>query len=184
MFRYLGENPNSAENEYICNVLRSWYRPVWMMRFVGFGFALMGFIFSRMLAAIVSQAVSASGKGIFLGVLLSFALLGMILIFFFAAHWFIIAEPAKRKKMLDSIHSGNVRISHITITDYYTTGSAHNAGGSTYVRSFMAEDGRNYNKHYMLKGRWGRGPYKQGIIFEVLEGEKVLDSGVMPVMGI
>ncbi len=182
MFRYLGENPNSAENEYICNVLRSWYRPVWMMRFVGSGFVILGLIVLRMLAAVVSQAVSASGKGIFLGVLLSFALLGMILIFFFAAHCFIIAEPAKRKKMLDSIHSGNVRISHITITDYYTTSGGKNAGGSTYVRSFIAEDGRSYNKTYKLKGRWGRGPYKQGIIYEVLEGEKVLDSGVMPVM--
>ena len=182
MFKYLRENPNQAENEYICNVLRSWYRPVWMMRFVGFGFALMGLIFSRMLPAIVSQAVSMGEKNIFLLGILSVALLGMILIFFFAAHCFIIAEPAKRKKMLGSVYSGDVRISHITITDYYTTGSARNAGGSTYVRSFIAEDGRNYNKHYRLKGRWGRGPYKQGIIYEVLEGEKVLDSGVMPVM--
>ncbi len=179
MFKYIRENPNQAENEYIYEMLISGYRPVWMMRFVGFGFALMGFIFSRMLASIVSQAVSMGEKNIFLLGILSVALLGMILIFFFAAHCFIIAEPAKRKKMLGSVYSGDVRISHITIIDYYTTVSAH-----TYVRSFMAEDGRNYNKHYMLKGRWGRGPYKQGIIYEVLEGEKVLDSGVMPVMGI
>ena len=177
MFKYLRENPNQAENEYICNVLRSWYRPVWMMRFVGFGFALMGLIFSRMLAAIVSQAVSASGKDILPGVLLSVVLLGMVLIFFFAAYSFVILEPVKRKKMLVSVHSGDVKISHITITDYYAT-----SGVSTYVRSFIAEDGRSYNKHYKLKGRWGRGPYKQGIIFEILEREKVLDSGVMPVM--
>lgn len=182
MFKYLRENPNQAENEYICNVLRSWYRPVWMMRFVGFGFALMGLIFLRMLAAIVSQAVSASGKDILPGVLLSVVLLGMVLIFFFAAYSFVILEPVKRKKMLVSVHSGDVKISHITITDYYTTAGGKNVGVSTYVRSFIAEDDRSYNKHYKLKGRWGRGPYKQGIIYEVLEGEKVLDSGVMPVM--
>ena len=177
MFKYLRENPNQAENEYICNVLRSWYRPVWMMRFVGSGFVILGLIFSRMLAAIVSQAVSMGEKNIFLLGILSVALLGMILIFFFAAHCFIIAEPAKRKKMLVLVHSGDVKISHITITDYYTTVRV-----STYVRSFIAEDGRSYNKSYKLKGRWGSGPYKQGIIYEVLEGEKVLDSGVMPVM--
>ena len=184
MFKYIRENPNQAENEYIYEMLISGYRPVWMMRFVGFGFALMGFIFSRMLAAIVSQAVSASGKGILPGVLLSFALLGMILLFFFLAYFFVISKPAKRKKMLVLVHSGDVRISHITITDYYATSGGKNVGVSTYVRSFIAEDGRSYNKSYKLKGRWGSGPYKQGIIYEVLEGEKVLDSGVMPVMGI
>lgn len=181
MFTYLRDNSNPAENEYISNFLIRSYRPVWMIRFVGLGMALLGLIFFRMTIAI-GVSGSRREENIFLLGLFLCVLLGVILGFFFMAYFFAISLPKQRKRMLDAVNNGSVRISHIAITDYYTTSRGHNAGGSTWVRSFVAEDGNSYQKNYELKGRWGRAPYERGIVYEVLDGEKILDCGVLPVM--
>ncbi|SKB56764.1 hypothetical protein SAMN06296386_102170 [Lachnospiraceae bacterium] len=177
MFKILRENPNTAENEYICKVLKSWYCPVWMTRFVGLGMAILGLIFVRMFAAIIAQSVTGGEEHVFLLGLVSSAVLIMIAGFFIMAYFFAIGVPNKRKRMIRAVDLGNVRISHIEIISCRTTSS-----GPVWVKSFVAEDGKTYDKYCVLKGRWGRAPYKRGIVYEVVEGEKVLDRGVMPVM--